>query len=57
MINEDQAWHDATERIKKATEEFFKEGRPHWWQLKKIQKHNEMKALQVYKLANEIFGK
>jgi hypothetical protein len=56
VINEDEAWSKAIERLESATVEFFKEGRPHWWQKKKIQKHNEMKAIQIYKVINDVFG-
>jgi phage gpG-like protein len=43
--------------LQNAVEKFFKEGRPHWWQLKKIQKHNEIKAIMLHQLLNDMYLK
>jgi hypothetical protein len=44
-------------KLQDAVEKFFKEGRPHFWQLKKIQKHNEMKSIILYQLLNDMYLK
>ena len=52
----DEEFNKLKERIESATVKFFKDGRPHWWQKKKIEKHNEMKAIQLYAMIYELFG-